>query len=70
MGVFNDALAALKNVVLIQERVDGVKSDNARMADDLRALTEKVFDLDKRVYALERIIDLGARQSRQKRIEE
>jgi hypothetical protein len=32
-------------------------------------MSDKIVDLDKRLYALERIIDIGARQSRQKRID-
>ncbi len=69
MSALSDALAALKNVVLLQERLDVVRSDMANTTGDLKTLTEKVADIDKRLYAIERVIDLGARQSRQKRIE-
>lgn len=69
MSALSDALAALKNVVLMQERLDSVRADLAVTAGDIKTLTEKVFDLDKRLYAVERVIELGARQSRQQRIE-
>jgi hypothetical protein len=70
MSAVSDAFTALKNVVLLQERLDSVRTDLISTAGDLKALTEKVVDIDKRLYAVERIIDLGAAQSRQKRIEE
>ena len=69
MSALSDALAALKNVVLLQERLDVVRSDMSNTSGDLKTLTAKVADIDKRLYALEKIIDLGARQTRQKRIE-
>ncbi|MBL0925833.1 MAG: hypothetical protein IBJ12_15380 [Sphingomonadaceae bacterium] len=70
MSAVSDAFTALKNVVLLQERLDSVRTDLASTAGDLKTLTEKVVDIDKRLYAVEKIIDLGAAQSRQKRIEE
>jgi hypothetical protein len=70
MSAVSDAFTALKNVVLLQERLDSVRTDLTHTAGDLKALTEKVVDIDKRLYAVEKIIDLGARQSGQKRIEE
>ena len=70
MSPISDAFTALKNVVLLQERLDSVRKDLSVTTGDLKALTEKVVDIDKRLYAAERVIDLGVRQSRQKRIEE
>lgn len=70
MSALSDALAALKNVVLLQERLENVRADLSNTTGDLKSLTEKVVDVDKRLYAIERVIDLGARQSQQKRIEE
>jgi hypothetical protein len=69
VSALSDALAALKNVILLQERLDVVRSDLSNTAGDLKTLTEKVADIDKRLYAVEKVIDLGARQSGQKRIE-
>jgi hypothetical protein len=69
MSLLSDAYGALKNVVLMQERLESVRADLITTTGDLKALAEKVVDIDKRLFAVERIIDLGARQSRQKRIE-
>ena len=70
MSAMSDALVALKNVVLLQERLDRVRSDLSNTTGDLKTLTEKVVDIDKRLYAVEKVIDLGARQSKQRRIEQ
>ncbi len=70
MSVIGNALAALKRVVLLQDRVERMEAQISKMADDIDGLGELVHDLDKRLYALERIIDLGARSAGQKRIEE
>jgi hypothetical protein len=70
MGAFGDAAAALKNVVLMQERLERTQADIATLSADLLKLKGFTHDLDKRLYAVERIMDLGARQSQQKRIEE
>ena len=69
MSLLSDAYSALKNVVLMQERLDSVRIDLATTTGDLKALGEKVVDIDKRLYAIERMMELGVRQSRQKRIE-
>ncbi len=69
MSAMGDAFAALKNVVLIQDRVDRMQSDLGTMAKDLGKLKDFVHQVDKRLYAIERIVDLGARQSAQKQIE-
>jgi hypothetical protein len=70
MSAVSDALAALKNVVLLQERLENVRADLSNTTGDLKSLAEKVVDIDKRLYAVERVIELGARQSQQRRIEE
>ncbi len=70
MSAMSDAFTALKNVVLLQERLNSIRADLSVTTGDLKSLTEKVFDIDKRLYAIEKVIDLGAQQSRWKRIEE
>ncbi len=70
MSMFSNALAALKQVVLLQDRVERMEKRLDTMNDDVDGLADMIHDLDKRLYALERIIDLGAQQSRQKRIED
>jgi predicted nuclease with TOPRIM domain len=69
LSAISDAFTALKNVVLLQERLDSIRSDLSVTAGDLKALTAKVYDIDKRLYAVERVIELGAQQVLQKRIE-
>ena len=56
---FGDAMRALKNVMLMQERIDDVRQDTVRMADDLRALTGHVFEVDKRVLRIETMIEMS-----------
>ncbi|MBU0823442.1 MAG: hypothetical protein KKA44_11405 [Alphaproteobacteria bacterium] len=65
----SDAFAALKNVMLMEERIDGLRSDMSRSADDLRSLTEKVHSLDKRVLRIETMIEMSDRRGNQPRIE-
>lgn len=69
MSTFGSVLSALRNVVLLQDRVARLETNLDRMADQMDGLREFSRDLDKRLYALERIIDLGSRQMQQKRIE-
>ena len=68
--MLSDALKGLKQVVLLQDRVERMEKRLDTMNDDVDGLADMMHDLDKRLYALERIIDLGAQQSRQKRIED
>lgn len=70
MSVFSNALSTLKQVLLLQDRVERMEKRLDTMSDDVDGLADMAHDLDKRLYALERIIDLGARQSQVKRIEE
>ena len=70
MNGFTSAFSALKNVLLMQERLERLQEDLQGLAGDLSDLREFTNSLDKRLYALERIIDFGAQQVRQRRIEE
>jgi hypothetical protein len=67
--MFSNALTALKQVLLLQDRVERLEKRVDTIAGDVDGLGDMAHDLDKRLYALERIVDLGARQSRQPRIE-
>lgn len=69
MSAMGDAFAALKNVMMMEERIDGLRSDMARSADDLRSLTEKVHSIDKRVLRIETMIEMSGRVGGQPRIE-
>ena len=69
MSALGDALSALKNVVLMQERIDNIRGDMSRTADDLRSLTEKVLSLDSRVVRIETMIEMSTRAGSPPRIE-
>ena len=70
MSTLSNALAGLKQVILLQDRVERMEKRLDTMSGDVDGLADMAHDLDKRLYALERIIDIGARQAQQKRIEE
>jgi hypothetical protein len=70
MSALSDALAALKNVVLMQERLDVMRSDLSRTADDVRGLNDYVSSVDKRVIRIETMIEMTGRAGSQSRIEE
>ena len=62
MSSVSDAFAALKNVMLMQERIDGLRNDITKNTVDLNRLTDRVFDLDKRVVRIETMIEMTERQ--------
>lgn len=70
MSTLGDALKALKNIAIMDERVSRLQSDVDELSRNVAGLSNMAHDLDKRLYALERIIDIGAQQARNKRIEE
>ncbi len=65
MSSVSDAIAALKNVMLMQERIDGLRNDITKNTVDLNRLTDRVFDLDKRVVRIETMIEMTERQATQ-----
>jgi hypothetical protein len=70
MSALSDALAALKSVVLMQERLDVMRADLSQTAEDVRGLKDYVLAVDKRVISIETMIEMGGRSSNQPRIEE
>jgi hypothetical protein len=70
MSALSDALAALKSVVLMQERLDVMRTDLSQTAEDVRGLKDYVLAVDKRVIRIETMIEMGGRSSNQPRIEE
>lgn len=52
-------MIGLKNVMLMQERIDGLRGDMSRIAEDLRAVTGKVQGLNERVIRIETLIDMS-----------
>ncbi len=61
MSAFGDALVALKNVVLMQERLDALRVGQGRIAEDLRGLNAYILSVDKRVVRIETMIEMSAR---------
>jgi hypothetical protein len=70
MSALGDALAALKNVVLMQERLDVMRSDLSRTAEDVRGLNDYISAVDKRVIRIETMIEMTGRAGSQSRIED
>lgn len=63
MSALGDAFAAIKNVMLLQERVEGVQGDVQRLNVDVRGLNEYVVAVDKRVIRIETMIEMNDRQA-------
>ena len=70
MSAIGDALASLKNVMLMQERIDGLRGDIGRISADLRTLTEKVGSINERVIRIETKFEIYERQAGQRRLEQ
>lgn len=69
MSGFSDAFAALKNVMLLQERMEGLRGDIGQVSGDLRTLTEKVGTINERLIRIETGMTIYERQAGQRRIE-
>ena len=59
MSALSDALAALKNVVLIQERLEVVRRELTELAGTVDKLDDRMFEIDKRVVRIETMIELS-----------
>jgi hypothetical protein len=70
MSAIGDALTALKNVVLMQERLDVMRTEQGRISEDVRGLNDYILSVDKRVVRIETMIEMSSRASRTPRIEE
>jgi chaperonin cofactor prefoldin len=70
MSTIGDVLKAVREVLLLQSQVEQLDEQIEVQESRLSKLSDQMNDIDKRLYALERIIDLGARQSGQKRIDD
>ena len=70
MNTIGDILKSVREVLLLQSQVGLLTKEIDEQNKEMRHMSDKIVDLDKRVYAIERIMELGARQQAQKRIEE
>jgi hypothetical protein len=64
-----DALEAIRNVVLMQERLEVMDRKVDRLASDVKGLSDYAAAIDKRVVRIETIVEMGVRSSAQPRIE-
>ena len=65
MTALGDAFATIKNVMLLQERVEGVQRDVQRLNVDVRGLNDYIVAVDKRVIRIETMIEMNDRQAAQ-----
>jgi hypothetical protein len=70
MSAIGDVLRAVKDVLLLQSQVERMDEELSGQNERIAKLVDTVTDLDKRLYAIERMMDLGVRQASQKRIED
>ena len=59
MSTLSDALAAIRHVVLMQERIDVLTRKVDRSADDVRDTNEYILSVDKRVIRIETMIEMS-----------
>ncbi len=70
MSMFGDAVTAIRQVILMQSRIDQLDQRMGSMASDMEGLTDALANVRDRVSRLEGIIEGAAMASRQRRIEE
>jgi len=69
MSTLSDALSALKNVVLMQERLDVLQRTMDRLAADVKGLDGYIGEVDKRVIRIETMIEMSGRDRSPPRLE-
>jgi uncharacterized small protein (DUF1192 family) len=63
MTGLSEAFLALKNVMLLHERVEGLQRELERLTNDQKALNAAVTGIDRRVIRIEALIEYAARGS-------
>lgn len=63
MSTLSDAFAALKNVILMQDKLERMQKEIESTAADLRGLKDYAVDIDKRVARIEGVMEGVARAS-------
>ncbi|WP_448502726.1 hypothetical protein [Sphingomonas sp.] len=61
MSTVSDALTALKNVVLMQERLDAMRRELGEVHGQVGKLDDRLIDLDRRVVRIEALIEYTGR---------
>lgn len=57
MSGLGDAFAALKNVMLLHERMEGVQKEVERLTGDVRDASKWIADIDRRVARIEGVME-------------
>ena len=70
MSAIGDALAAIRQVILMQQRMDQLDGRITQLVADVGGLTDALSNMRDRVSRLEGIIEGAAMAARQRRIEE
>lgn len=70
MSTFGDAVKGIREILLLQRDVRDLEEAVSGQRADLEQMSDQIIDLDKRLFAIERIMEFSARASRQPRIED
>lgn len=70
MSMFGDAVGAIRQVILMQARIDMLDQRMSAMTSDIDGLTDALIAVRDRVSRLEGVIEGAAMAARQRRIEE
>jgi hypothetical protein len=70
MGAFSDAMKAVREIILVQSKIDRLNQDFAAIGGDLRGLKEVVADVDKRLVRIETMVEMAGRGAKLPRIED
>jgi archaellum component FlaC len=70
VSTIGDALAAIRQVILMQQRMDQLDGRITQLVADVDGLTDALSNMRDRVSRLEGIIEGAAMAARQRRIEE
>ena len=69
MSALADALTALKNVVLLQERLGAMRQDFDSLSSDVRGLKDYIVAVDKRLVRIEALAEVAKSRGGPPRIE-
>lgn len=69
MSAFSDAMAAVRNVILMQAKLERLESEVENLSDDLRGVKDYAVTLDRRIARIEGTIDgFGMAAGEQRRL--
>lgn len=70
MSSFADAVRGMRDILLLQRDVRDLEEGVTAQRTEIDKMSGSVIDLDKRLFAVERIMDLGMKQKNPRQIEE